>query len=123
MVRSIFITAIATVGLFSMVAYMGCTKTTTSPSNNTTTTTLPCESNNTAQVRFVNKTGTSTTYSVVWDGSTITTVAPGATSDYYTVAAGQHTLHFMVANSSAEACTQSTPNLAKCTSMEYWCTK
>jgi hypothetical protein len=122
MVRSIFITAMVTIGLFSVVAYTGCVKTETAPST-TTTTTQPCEKNNTAQVRFVNKTGSSTTYSVVWDGSTLTTVAPGATSDYYTVAAGQHTLHFMIANSTSEACTQSTPNLAKCTSMEYWCTK
>jgi hypothetical protein len=121
MVRSIFITAMVTVGLFSVVAYTGCVKTETAKPS--TSTTQPCESNNTAQVRFVNKTGSSTTYSVVWDGSTLTTVAPGATSDYYTVAAGQHTLHFMIANSTSEACTQSTPNLAKCTSMEYWCTK
>ncbi|MCD6063520.1 MAG: Tenascin domain [Flavipsychrobacter sp.] len=83
-----------------------------------------CEANNTAKVRFQNKTGTSLTYEVVWDGSTITTVGPGSTSDYYTVAAGHHTLHFKIANSGGqEACTQSTPNLAVCSSMEYWCTK
>lgn len=82
-----------------------------------------CEANNTAKVRFINKTGTSQTYSVIWDGSTITTIGPGATSDYFTVAAGQHTLLFKIANSSQEACSISTPNLAVCSSMEYWCTK
>ncbi|MBS1772256.1 MAG: calcium-binding EGF-like domain-containing protein [Bacteroidetes bacterium] len=82
-----------------------------------------CEANNTAQIRFQNKTGTSTTYSVVFDGSTITTVAPGATSDYFTVTAGIHTLHFMIANSTNEACTISTPNLVVCTYNEYYCTK
>lgn len=83
-----------------------------------------CEVNNTAKVRFQNKTGTSLTYEVVWDGSTLTTLAPGSTSEYYTVAAGSHTLHFKIANSGGqEACTQSAPVLAQCSSMEYWCTK
>ncbi|MBW7914375.1 MAG: calcium-binding EGF-like domain-containing protein [Taibaiella sp.] len=85
--------------------------------------TRKCEANETAKVRFINKTGTSQTYSVVWDGSVITTLGPGATSEYYTVASGQHTLHFMIANSTTSACTPSTPNLAVCSSMEYWCTK
>ena len=83
-----------------------------------------CEANNTAKVRFQNKTGTSLTYEVVWDGSVLTTLGPGSTSEYFTVAAGQHTLHFKIANSGGqEACTISTPNLAVCASQEYWCTK
>ncbi len=85
--------------------------------------TRKCEANKTAKVRFQNKTGTSQTYTVLWDGSVLTTLSPGSTSDYYTVAAGQHTLHFMIANTSNEACTQSTPVLVMCSSMEYWCTK
>jgi len=84
--------------------------------------TRKCEANQTAKVRFLNKTGNSRTYSVVWDGSVITTLGPGAASDYYTVAAGEHTLHFMIPNSGNEACAETTPNLAVCSSMEYWCT-
>lgn len=143
MQKNIIITAFSTLLLFSAAIYSGCTK--TDPCDNITCKnggtcvngtcnctgdytgtyceTKTCEANHTAKVRFINKTGNSQTYSVLWDGSVITTLQPGATSDYYTVAAGQHTLHFMIANSSTEACTQSTPNLAACSSMEYWCTK
>lgn len=145
--QSILLTAFITLTLFSVVAYTGCIKTDSitdkcasvscknggtcsggicyCPSGYTGTNCekRTCEANNTAQVRFQNKTGTSQTYSVLWDGSVITTLGPGATSDYYTVAAGEHTLHFKIANTGNEACTQSTPNLAVCSTMEYWCTK
>ncbi len=145
MIRSIFLTTIITLALFSTVVYTGCDKTETDkcanvscknggscnngtcycPSGYTGTNCEKrlCEANNTAQVRFSNKTGTSQTYSVVWDGSVLTTLAPGSVSDYYTVAAGNHTLHFMIANTTNEACTQSTPVLTVCGSQEYWCTK
>ena len=83
-----------------------------------------CEANNTARVKFENKTGSSLTYSVLWDGSTLTTLGPGQASDYYEVAAGQHTLHFIIANSGGqEACTESKPVLAQCKDYNYWCTK
>jgi hypothetical protein len=83
-----------------------------------------CEKNNTAEVRFINKTGSSLTYEVLWDGSVITTIAPGVTSAPFTVAAGQHTLHFLIANSGSQgACNESNPVLATCGSMDYWCTK
>lgn len=143
MQRYIIITALFTITFFSVALHTGCTQTdkcaSISCKNGGTCNdgicncptgytgnlceTKKCEANNTASVRFINKTGTSQTYSVVWDGSVITTLGAGATSEYFTVAAGQHTLHFMIANSTAEACTQSTPNLAVCSSMEYWCTK
>jgi hypothetical protein len=144
MLRYITLTAFVTLSLFSIVLYSGCIKSTTTDkcagitcSHGTCNSGVcscysgytgtycdkrTCEANNTAQVRFQNKTGASKTYSVVWDGSTLTTLAPGATSEYYTVAAGTHTLHFMYANTTTEACTQSSPVLAVCSSMEYWCT-
>lgn len=141
MVRQIAITTMLTLGLFGAVMYSGCVDqcasvtcqnggtcsdgkcTCASGYTGTNCEKKTCEANNTARVQFQNKTGTSQTYSVLWDGSVITTLGPGATSDYYTVAAGTHTLHFMIANSGTEACTQSTPNLAVCSSMQYWCTK
>jgi hypothetical protein len=142
MLRSILLSALLTIGVFGAVTYSSCVLDKCSsvtcqnggsckdgncicPSGYTGSNceTRTCEANQTAQVRFVNKTGTSQTYSVLWDGSVITTVAPGATSSYYTVAAGQHTLLFKIANSNTEACTQSTPVLLACSSMEYWCTK
>ena len=144
MLRYILLTGIFTICLFSLAFYTGCTKTETDKCADITckygtcangvctcyagyTGTLCdkklCEVNNTARVRFQNKTGSSLTYSVVWDGSTLTTLAPGQTSDYYTVAAAQHTLHFMVANSTQEACTQSSPVLTQCMDHEYWCVK
>lgn len=81
---------------------------------------LPCVINNTAEVKFSNR-SSSSTYTVIWDGSIITTVAAGATSDVFTVAAGQHTLEFRYSNSSTSSCTPSTPNVAQCSSMVYWC--
>ena len=83
-----------------------------------------CEANNTSQVRFENKSATNLTYSVIWDGLLMTTVAPGVTSQNFTVAAGEHTLHFQIANSGGQpACTPSTPVLIVCNSHSYSCTK
>lgn len=143
--RYILLSSIATVLVFSATLYSSCTKSIEDECDNVTCKnggtcvngtckcpadytgtyceTLKCEANKTAKVRFINKTGTSLTYNVEWDGSIITTIGPGATSEYFTVAAGSHTLHFKIANSTAEACTPSTPNLVACSAMEYWCTK
>lgn len=81
---------------------------------------LLCVTNNTAQVQFSNRSANST-YSVVWDGSIITTLSPGVTSEYFTEASGEHTLAFQYSNSSANSCTPSTPILVQCSSMVYWC--
>ncbi len=142
MLRSVLLSSALTIGLFGVVTYSSCVKDECEnvsclnggsckdgvckcPSGYTGSNcgTRTCEANKTAQVRFMNKSGTSQAYSVVWDGSVITTLGAGATSDYYTVAAGQHTLVFKIANSGTEACNQSTPVLVACSAMEYWCTK
>jgi hypothetical protein len=81
---------------------------------------LSCVVNNTAEVQFSNRSSNST-YSVIWDGYIITTLAAGVTSSKFVVAAGSHTLEFRYSNSSASSCTPSTPVLAQCSSMIYWC--
>lgn len=145
MVRSIFFAALAVLTVFSVVIYTSCTKTETAVDKcegvicnhgvcvegvckcntgyqGTLCDKRDCEVNNTSRVKFENKTGSSLTYNVVWDGSTLTTLAPGAISDYFTVAAGQHTLHFLISNG-GEACTPSTPVLVQCYDHSYYCTK
>jgi hypothetical protein len=96
---------------------------------NTTSTDAPeetmseCERNNTATVQFENRSASNTTYDVVWDGSKLTTLAPGTKSSTYTVSAGTtHTLAFKITNTSRMACSQSSPNLAQCQTYLYWCT-
>jgi hypothetical protein len=108
---------LAVVSLLISPACAGSTKSPTSPAS-------ACQTNNTATVTFENRSASGLTYSVVWDGSTWTTLAPSVKSAEYTVAAGvQHTLTFKIANSNELACSTSTPTLAQCSSANYWCTK
>jgi len=109
--------------LISVLMSVACGSSDTTPTQPTTPSLPPCQLNNTATITFENRSSSNTTYSLVWDGSTLTTLAPSVKSDSYTVAAGvQHTLVFRIANSSNNACTPSTPTLAQCTSSSYWCT-
>jgi hypothetical protein len=88
-----------------------------------TATEADCKTNNTAKVTFENRSATSKTYSVLWDGLTTATLGPGEKSDERTVAAGiPHMLLFKVSNTGATACTLSTPTPAQCSSNSYWCT-
>jgi hypothetical protein len=81
-----------------------------------------CQKNNTATITFENRSTSNATYTVLWDGSTWTTLAPTVKSQEYTVAASiQHTLVFRVSNTGSNACTPSTPTLAQCSSSSYWC--
>lgn len=139
--RYILLSVILTLGIFTLVAYTACTKTDKCDSISCNHGTCSdgicncfsgytgtycdkrlCEANNTARVRFTNNSLTNVTYTIVWDGSTLTTVLPGQTTDYFTVAAAQHTLHFMVSNGQ-EACTLSSPVLAQCMDYGYNCNK
>ena len=64
-----------------------------------------CQTNNTATVSFSNKSNTNSTYTVVWDGVALTSVAPGQTSPNFTESAGvAHTLQFKFSNSNTAAC-------------------
>lgn len=139
MKRIIALTTFLTIAAFSFVTYTSCTKDScadvtcqhggscksgncTCPSGYTGShcEVQTCAANGTAQVQFSNRSASST-YSIVWDGSTMATLAPGVTSEFYTVAAGSHTLAFKYSNSANYACSESTPNLAQCSSMVYWC--
>lgn len=82
-----------------------------------------CETNNTASIKYENRSNTNATYDIIWDGSKVTTITPGSLSPAYNVAAGiQHTLLFKFTNTNTAACNQSTPTLAQCSSHVYWCT-
>lgn len=81
-----------------------------------------CQSGNTATVFFQNRSASNLTYDVIWDGSRLTTVAPGADTQVYTFAANiQHTLRFQFTNTSILACNQSTPVLTTCAATFYGC--
>lgn len=139
MKRIVALTALFTITIFSLMTYTACKKDscadvtcqhggTCKDGNCSCPTgysgshceTHTCAVNGTAQVQFSNRSANST-YSIVWDGSVMATLAPGVTSEFFTVAAGNHTLTFKYSNSSDLACTESTPNLAQCSSMVYWC--
>ena len=139
MKRIIAFAALFTIAAFGLTTYIACTKDAcasvtcqhggtcsggncTCPSGYTGSRceTQTCAANNTAEVQFSNRSANST-YSIIWDGSVITSVSAGATSNYFTVAAGIHTLEFKYANGTSDACTISTPNLAQCSAMVYWC--
>ncbi len=113
----------AVISVLMSVACGSADSTPTQPTKPTTPSVPACQLNNTATVTFENRSSSNTTYSLIWDGSTLTTLAPSVKSESYTVAAGvQHTMVFRIANSSNNACTPSTPTLAQCTSSTYWCT-
>ncbi len=80
-----------------------------------------CEKNSTATIYFINTSNTNKTYDIIWDGSIWATVAPNGRSATFTVASGQHTLLFRFTNTTTQACTQSTPNIAACSNVYYSC--
>jgi hypothetical protein len=142
MKRTFLITILSTILAFSFTTYTACTKDEcasvtcqnggscsdgdcTCPSGYTgtrcETAVNNCVVNNTGEVQFSNRSSGST-YDVLWDGSIITTLSPGVTSGFFTVSAGSHTLTFRYSNSTNNSCTPSTPNVAQCSSMVYWCT-
>ena len=101
--RALGLLAVVPVAL--LAAGCGSTSTPTAPQP-----TIPaCEVNHTATVVFRN-TSNRYTLDVLWDGSKVTTVSPGQTSESRTVNSGIHTLLFMVTNSSTMGCTPSTPS-------------
>jgi hypothetical protein len=85
--------------------------------------TRDCEKHHTAKVKFKNNSTSNSTYNVVWDGSVITTLYPFDESDYYTVAAGTHTLTFKISNTGQAACNPSSPVIAECQNRIFSCSQ
>jgi hypothetical protein len=143
MIRSVITTALTTLLLFASVLYTGCFKDALDPCAKVTcqnggtcsggscdcptgyTGTYcekrTCEVNETAEIYFKNNSLTHTTYYVLFDGLNYCTIAPGESSQKFTVAAGEHTLQFMQSNNNQAACSASSPNIAKCYSGYYNC--
>lgn len=144
MKRYILLTALLTVGLFTTVIYTSCTKDKDSDKCKSVVCSnggvckdgacscppdftgancekLACEVNNTAKVRFSNR-SIASTYEVIWDGRNISVIGPGVTTNYLITNAGQHTLAFKYQDSTNNACTQ-VQNVQQCGTAEYYCTK
>jgi hypothetical protein len=80
-----------------------------------------CQTNNTARVFFENR-FRDVTLDIAWDGVKVATLGPAAQSPALTVAAGTpHTMRFLIANTPDLACQDSTPILASCSTMTYFC--
>ena len=109
-----------TLTVLSLVSLMGCTADdVVAPPPPAV---LACQANNTAKLVFRNVSNSNSTYDLIWDGSKIFTIAPGAETDTLTTAAGvQHIMQFKFTNSSNNACTQGTPTLAQCSRSWFSC--
>jgi hypothetical protein len=107
--------------LFALAALAGAFACAGSDAAPTATPAPACQTNVTASVSFENREASSA-LAVVWDGSTIATLGAGQTSQKFTVAAIiPHSLTFKFANSNVVACSTSTPTLAVCSNLVYWC--
>jgi hypothetical protein len=78
-----------------------------------------CEIDGTATVEFANK-SSRTTYFVVVDGARIGTIRPKE-SITRVVAAGEHAVRFVDANSNENTCHASNPVFAQCSNMIMSC--
>jgi hypothetical protein len=80
-----------------------------------------CQTNNTATATFENR-FTTGTLDILLNGAKIVTIAPGTKSNPFTVAAGvMQTVVWQWTNTTAWACTPTTPVLTQCSSVTYYC--
>jgi hypothetical protein len=79
-----------------------------------------CEVYDTATVVFMNESRYST-YSVVWDGSSLGSIGPAQSLRREGLAAGPHTLAFKFANTGRLACNQASPVLVACETRCFSC--
>lgn len=107
--------------LTGLLFFAGC-KDLTTPDPPDPPVTPDCEKYNTATITFENRSVNNYTMDIYWDGVRLTTLAPWAKSQVYTVAAGEHTMAFRISNSNRNACTVAYPVLVRCTAYAYFCT-
>lgn len=80
-----------------------------------------CQANNTASVRFGNRSA-STTHTVFWNGLNVATLAPGQDSQPIVAAAGvAHRWEVRITNSNLLACAVAMPIAATCSTPLYTC--
>lgn len=80
-----------------------------------------CVTNNTATVAFQNR-FTTGTMDILLNGAKVVTLAPGQSSNAFTVSAGvMQTVVWQWTNTTSWACNPTTPTPAQCSSMVYWC--
>ncbi len=77
-----------------------------------------CERKDTATVSFKN-TGSLGTQTVIWDGSSLTTLGNGETSGDYTVSSGTHTVRFD--RSGSPVCASTNESVSNCQSYLFTC--
>ena len=81
-----------------------------------------CWVNETWEVRFTNNSTTNSTHDILWDGSIIATVAPGDTTEFFTVdAIIVYFLRFQFTNTGERACDGFPVFSEKCRSTIFSC--
>lgn len=102
--------------------FVGCGSKPLTPTPVPTPTPIPaCQANSTATISFRN-TAPSSTHTVLLDGATVATLAPGQESQRFTVAAGvAHTVEFRVTNTTRRACATTQPVWAVCSNGTLAC--
>jgi hypothetical protein len=103
------------VGMGVLLAAIGCSSDSGNPFID------DCVEKNTSQVSFKN-TSSNHYYDIVWDGGRIvSSLAPGQTSENFTVNAGDHVLQFKFSGSNNQACSTAYPDLVQCNSVTWSC--
>lgn len=81
-----------------------------------------CWVDETAEVRFTNNSTTNSTHDILWDGTIIATVAPGDTTEFFTVDANiVYFLRFQFTNTGDRACDGFPVFFLKCRSAIFSC--
>lgn len=83
---------------------------------------MSCEEE-TATVKFRNRSVTNSTFTVYWDGSVIATLYPFTDSEEFEMKTGKHTLRFDISNTGETSCSPSDPILTEGYIHTFTCSK
>jgi len=93
----------------------------TTPSN-ATPPPRTCETNNTGEITFENRSNSGATYAVIWDGFRLAgTIAPGQTTQPMTVPAGEHRAAVIFTHNGHYACGPTTITIERCVARNMAC--